>query len=90
METVRILQLGTEDFSKTMEISACAEWYYEPDFSCLPEKDFDVAVLDREITEEEFDYLVRFLRAYCLFVTEAVDFKKGSVVRRLFGRKESF
>lgn len=87
METVRVLQLGTEDFSKTMEISACAEWHYEPDFAGLPEKDFDVAVLDREITEDEFDYLMRFLRAYCLFVTEKTDLRKGSAARRLFVRK---
>lgn len=87
METVRILQLGTKDFSKTMEISACAEWHYEPDFSCLPEKDFDVAVLDREITEDEFAYLTRFLRAYCLFVTDTTELKKGSAVRKLFVRK---
>ena len=87
METVRVLQLGTEDFSKTMEVSACAEWHYEPDFSRLPERDFDVAVLDREITGYEFDYLVRFLRAYCLFVTETADFKEGSAVRKLLVRK---
>ncbi len=87
METVRILQLGTEDFSKTMEISACAEWHYEPDFSSLPEKDFDVVVLDREITEDEFDYLMRFLRAYCLFVTETTELRKGNAVRKLFVRK---
>ena len=87
METVRILQLGTEDFSKTMEISVCAEWHYEPDFSCLPEKDFDVAVLDREITEDEFDYLTRFLRAYCLFVTETADLNNNGAAQRLFDRK---
>ena len=87
METVRVLQLGTKDFSKTMEISGCAEWLYEPDFSSLPEKDFDVVVLDREITEDEFDYLMRFLRAYCLFVTETTDIRKGSAVRKLFVRK---
>ena len=87
METVRVLQLGTEDFSKTMEISACAEWHYEPDFSSLPEKDFDVAVLDREIAKDEFDYLMRFLRAYCLFVTETAELTEDSAVRRLLVRK---
>lgn len=81
------MQLGAEDFSKTMEVSACAEWYYEPDFSELPETDFDVAVLDREITGDEFDFLVRFLRAYCLFVTETMVLKKGGAAQRLFDRK---
>lgn len=87
MKTVRVLQLGTEDFSDFMQISDCAEWYYEPDFSELPEKDFDVVILDREITEEEFDYLIRFLRAYCLFITETVPFTKGDKTYQLLIRK---
>lgn len=87
MKTVRVLQLGAEDFSKSIQVSDAAEWYYEPDFSQLPEKDFDVAVLDREVAEEEFAYLIRFLRAYCLFVTEAVPLTKGKLTHQLFVRK---
>ncbi|MCM1190418.1 MAG: accessory Sec system protein Asp2 [bacterium] len=87
MSTIRVLQLGSEDYSKTMEISDCAEWYYEPDFAELPEKDFDVAILDREVTEEEFDWLIRFLRAYCLFLTEAVPLRNGELTQQLFIRK---
>lgn len=87
MKTVRVLQMGIEDFSKTMEVSSCAEWYYEPDFLELPEKDFDVVVLDREITEDEFDYLARFLRAYCLFATETAVLEKNGAAQRLFDRK---
>ncbi len=88
MKTVRILQVGTEDYSKSMQVAECAEWYYEPCFSKLPEKDFDVAVLGREVTEEEFDYLIRFLRAYTLFVTKKVLLKNGSITRELFVRKK--
>lgn len=87
MKTVRVLQLGTEDFSKTMQISDCAEWYYEPDLSETPEKDFDVVLLDREITADEFDCLMQFSRAYCVFVTEKVSLKKGSMTRRFSIRK---
>lgn len=87
METVKVLQLGTRDFSAAMQVSACAQWCYEPDFSELPKKDFDVVILDREVTEEEFDYLVRSLRAYCLFLTENVVPRKGSVTGQLFKRK---
>lgn len=87
METVRVLQLGTKDFSKTMSVSDCAEWYYEPDFSALPEKDFDIAILDREVAEKEADYLIRFLRAYTLFVMEAVPLRKNTVTGKLFIRK---
>lgn len=87
MKTVRVLQLGTEDYNKSMSVSDCAEWCYEPDFSELPEKDFDVVILDREVTADEFDYLIKFLRAYCLFVLETVPLKKGSAIRRLYIRK---
>lgn len=87
METVRVLQLGSKNFSITMQVSECAEWHYEPDFSELPGKDFDVVILDREVTEEEFDYLVRFSKAYCLFLTENAIPRKGSATGQLFKRK---
>lgn len=44
MKTVRVLQLGAEDFRQLMPVSECAEWNYEPDFSQLPERDFDVVI----------------------------------------------
>lgn len=87
MGTVRVLQLGTENFFETTQVSECAEWFYEPDFSELPERDFDVVILDREIVQEEFDFLIRFLRAYCLFVTESVPLVKKSLTGQLFIRK---
>lgn len=87
METVRVLQLGAEDFSKSIQISDCVEWCYEPDFSELPEKDFDVVILDRGVSTEEFDFLVRFMRAYTLFITEKISVKKGDKTYQLFIRK---
>ncbi len=87
MKTVRVLQLGTEDFRESLQISDCAEWYFEPDFPELPERDFDVVILDRAVTREEFNYLIRFSKAYCLFITERVPIKKGDDTRRLFIRK---
>lgn len=87
LKKVRVLQLGMDDFSKSIQVSDCAEWYYEPDFSELPERDFDVAILDREITAGEFDYLIKFLRAYTLFVTENVSLKKDSITQEFFVRK---
>lgn len=87
LKTVRVLQLGSEDFSECMQVPDCAEWCYEPEFSELPKKDFDVAILNREITEDEFDYLMQLLRAYGLFIIDTVSLKKGSVTRKLFIRK---
>ena len=79
--------MGAEDFSNILPISDCAEWYYEPDFSGLPEKDFDVVILDREITASEFDYLIRFSKAYTLFLTDKVSLKKGDLTKKYFIRK---
>lgn len=81
------MQLGAEDFGKSIPVSECAEWHYEPDFSELPERDFDVVILDREITAEEFDYLIRFSRAYSLFLTETVLLKKDGLTHQLYIRK---
>ena len=87
METIRVLQIGTEDFSRSMQVSDCAEWYYEPDFSELPEQDFDVVILGREVAADELEYLIRCSKAYCLFVTEDVLLKKGGAAQQLFVRK---
>ena len=88
MKAVRVLQLGKDDFSKSMQISDHAEWNYEPDLSPASGKDFDVAILDREISAEECDFLMRFLRAYTLFVTETVVQEEGGATRRLMVRKK--
>lgn len=81
------MQLGTEDFGRTILVSECAEWHYEPDFSELPERDFEVVILDREVTAEEFDYLIRFSRAYSLFLTETLLLKKDGLTHQLYVRK---
>lgn len=87
LKTIRVLQLGAEDFSKSIRVAECAEWNYEPDFSELPEKDFEVVILDRKVTAEEFEFLIRFTKAYCLFVTENVSLRQGEAVQQLFIRK---
>ena len=87
METVRVLQLGENDFSEIMPVSDCADWFYEPDFLKLPERDFDVVILDREITEHEFNFLVKFSKAYTLFVTDKLHPEEDSFIRQLIARK---
>lgn len=87
MKTIQVLQLGGKNHSKLMSVSDCAEWHYEPDFSELPDKGVDIAILDREITGNEFDYLIRFLRAYTLFITENVPLEKDSLTQQLMVRK---
>lgn len=88
MKTIQVLQLGEKDYSKLMRVADCAQWYYESDFFEPPEKEFDVAILDREITENELDFLVRSLRAYTLFITEGVPLENNSPTRELLMRKK--
>lgn len=82
------MQLGKTDFSKSMQISDHVEWNYEPGLSLANGKDFDVAILDREISADECDFLIRFLRAYTLFVTETVPREEGGAIQRLIVRKK--
>lgn len=74
-----------------MAVSDRAEWHYEPDFSKLPEDRFDIfdlAIIDREITGAELNALLRFLRAYTLFVTENVPADRDSPIRQLMTRRK--
>lgn len=88
MSTVRVLQLGAEDLSLTMPVSECAAWYYEPDLSEPQKGEFDVTILDREITSDEFDFLVRFVKAYTLFITEPVSSKASDRIQELMVRRK--
>lgn len=88
MKKVRVLQLGTRDLSRSMQISDHAEWFYEPNLSQLTEKEFDVAILDREVLVCEFDFLIRSLRAYTLFATEGVRLTEGGITQQLMARKK--
>lgn len=83
-----MLQLGENDFSKCMPVSDCAKWCYEPDFHQLSEKDFDVVILDREVSDEEFDFLIRFTKAYTLFVTDHVHIEENGLTQQLIVRKK--
>ena len=84
MNTIRVIQLGAVDLRNVMQVSDCAEWYYEPNIEDLPKGDLDVAILNREITAEEFDFLMERIRAHCLFVPENLEMSKGTRIRRLF------
>ena len=72
MKKVRILQLGSTDFSTRYALGPEAVWFYEPDLSEAPEKDFDMAILDRCVTEAEAEVLYHRVRAHCLFCLKDV------------------
>lgn len=46
-----------------------------------------MVILDREVTEKEFDHLVQSSRAYCVFLTENAIPRKGSLTGQFYKRK---
>lgn len=70
--SVRVLQLGSVDFSERYEICPEAQWHYEPELS-LSDREYDVALIDRVLTDREAHLLARIVRGYCLFLLENVS-----------------
>lgn len=87
MKTVQVLQLGENDFRRFMPVSDCAKWYYEPDLSRLPQREPDVVILDRDVTDREFNFLARYTRAYTLFVTDRVHREENHFIQQLIARR---
>lgn len=79
MSEIRTLFLGPSDLSEKISISEKVEWFYEPDFSQLPKKYFDVVIIDRDIKENEFEFLKKYGKAYTFFFTKNVNFRKNSL-----------
>ncbi|MEE8717173.1 MAG: accessory Sec system protein Asp2 [Coriobacteriales bacterium] len=69
MVSIRALQLGSSDYSKRVELEQDVAWSFEPVLDGA-DPEYDVAFVARALTDEEAAYLVRHVRAYCLFVRE--------------------
>lgn len=71
MVSMRVIELGSTDYSKLAEIGQDVSWSFEPE---LKEEDpyCDVAFVARQVSDSEAAYLMRHVRAYCLFVEEQV------------------
>ena len=90
LDEIRILQLGTEDWSEKYELPYCAIFQYAKTFTDAPKKPYDLVFIDRTLTSREIKALRKATKAYTLFVTEniamegrMVDFfeeKKGKYI----------
>ena len=90
LDEIRILQLGTEDWSEKYELPYCAIFQYAKTFTDAPKKPYDLVFIDRTLTSREINALRKATKAYTLFVTEniamegrMVDFfeeKKGKYI----------
>lgn len=73
MSKIRVLQLGNEDFSKSYPVADNTIWFFEPDMEVLPEADYDLMILARQVANDEVQYLMQYVKAYCLFAMEDVS-----------------
>jgi len=85
---ITALQLGRTDFSQRFEICPEAEWNYEPELS-VKDPEYDIAIIDRVLSDEESDILARIVRAHCLFVLSDVPVseKMKFLIRSRCGKK---
>lgn len=73
LDRIRILQLGSEDWSHKYRFPDNIEFFYKEYFDIEPKKPYELVFLDRELLEGELQYLQRATKAYTLFVTESVE-----------------
>lgn len=85
---IRALQLGPADFSRQAALPSDTEWHYEPELS-FEDAEYDVALIDRILTDREAEILSRIVRAHSLFVLDDVPLsgKMAKMMGRRCGRK---
>lgn len=69
-ETIRVLQLGTENWKTKYEIPDYVHLEYTERFQTVPRTPYDIVFIDREIQVEEFRGLHKATKAHTLFVTD--------------------
>ncbi|MDY3036597.1 MAG: accessory Sec system protein Asp2 [Absicoccus sp.] len=68
---IRALQLGNIDYSRQFTLSPDIEWNYEPTLD-MTDAEYDIAIIDRQLNDQEANILARIVRAYSLFVLDDV------------------
>jgi len=69
-ETIRVLQLGTEDWKTKYELPDYVNLEYTNRFQTVPRTPYDIVIIDREILDEELPKLHNATKAHTLFVTD--------------------
>ena len=77
LDEIRILQLGTEDWSEKYELPNCAIFQYTKTFTNVPKKPYDLVFIDRTLADGEIKALWKVTKAYTLFVTENITMEGG-------------
>lgn len=76
-ERIRILQLGTQDWSKVYSLPEYVDWKYMSFYKKEEKKPYDMVFLDKTLTNEEEEKLLDDTKAYTLYVTEEVILTEG-------------
>ena len=71
-EAISILQLGKTDWRNLYKMPENIKFHFVGTFTEVPKKPYDIVFLDREIQEEEYEFLMKAVQAYTLFVTNNV------------------
>jgi accessory secretory protein Asp2 len=85
LDEIRVLQLGTEDWSQCYALPENIDWDYQQVVTEKPENPYDVVFWDRAPVSGELSVLDAAIKTYTLFVTERVVLDSES--RALYDRK---
>lgn len=69
-ETIRVLQLGTEDWKIKYKLPDYVNLEYAEVFQVVPRTPYDIVFIDRELLDEEIPKLHMATKAHTLFVTD--------------------
>ena len=87
LNEVNVVQLGHFDYSIYAPEGYNIKWNYEPDFSILKDAYIDVLLLFRDITEDEYLFLSKNSKAYCVFFYDGIDIENSLYNKKLYYEK---
>ena len=85
MDRIRILQIGQESWAERYQLSDRVKLIFAGQNVELKKEIYELVILERNLTPEEFDAVDKMSMAYCLFVVDS--FKMDSLTKQLFTRK---
>lgn len=85
MDRIRILQIGQTNWRERFKLPDRVKVTFAKDKIELKKEIYELVVLERNLTEEEYKTVDKMSMAYCLFTVDS--FELDSVTKNLFTRK---
>ncbi|MBQ8278868.1 MAG: accessory Sec system protein Asp2 [Roseburia sp.] len=73
LETIRVLQLGTEDWNECYKLPEYVDLTHATLFKEAPRTPYDIVFVDRPLLRQEMKALAKATKAHTLFVTEGLE-----------------